>query len=906
MEDSKGDMVDLPTEVRATKYAEARFKEIEALQQAIAAPPTGPMLASQELPRHLRRRAVSHNPNRLPRRLRAKHDSISAKSDNRASNEKPKRPSRKFRRRPSNLLAEYVRRSAAGKPKWLETHIWHAKRFHMISDRWGYKIADHPNDKGARAAYRAVTNKCLMVDGSYLCCLELRAEQRDSICQGLDKILTGKYGGEGLHDDGPSETMAWLSDLKGQTVGRVTLIWRPAAAVTEASESQPKGCTLWMWIHPAFYNEAFSVIKQVFGLVSNPEPLDEPPTKKLKMADRINEAKLANRNVPFDEKISKFVTEASCSARVEAFELRDSLNRFRLVGPLTETLLSHCLQPATFSFDGDQENCAMKEKKAEDKEPDFWWQSHLPNENPSNIGLDNPKPHSVRHAVVRDPRYILPPKRHCVRAEVVKTTSCSDKAEEGEEPRVGHGVQEADFIWDSSVRDRVTCDKIPDHKVNEERSKLLVPGSPIDESPAEAKIPVMLIHQMGGDCGGVGGGWDVVLPAGWGMPFWMNFVMRGARVGGQQELRQLSLEGQQFDALLDAAPDSNAGAKEQEREESELKQLHLRMPPNKRPNFAKLGTAAPFQCPWQTLVIDWSDSQHPMPSSVTGSKYPLVKVLRQTRHPTAPFHTGSNCQGTDSKESDCLLPIKVQVLGKGTFAANSMVCWPSDSDLNLILNAGSGMEINGIALDKSDLRPEEQPQADENSAKRKQVASDHKKEKAKLRRKWKRMKEQLIRLRFNALEQQENGDVITNKPADDVTATSKQIDELKKSIKSLEELRSRKNAEYNSQKTSLLGLDDFQTVRGSTTRPVMGYLNMAGTSYRLGSKPMGLGFVSLKAHQQYVKYFNEKLGYKETGPKIQALKRHYGVNFDSLVIVLVRRPSSEHYSYALIERLIHQ
>jgi hypothetical protein len=30
-------------------------------------------LPSQHLPKHLRRRAVSHNPNRLPKRLRGRH-----------------------------------------------------------------------------------------------------------------------------------------------------------------------------------------------------------------------------------------------------------------------------------------------------------------------------------------------------------------------------------------------------------------------------------------------------------------------------------------------------------------------------------------------------------------------------------------------------------------------------------------------------------------------------------------------------------------------------------------------------------------------------------------------------------------------------------------------------------------
>ena len=274
------------------------------------------------------------------------------------------------------------------------------------------------------------------------------------------------------------------------------------------------------------------------------------------------------------------------------------------------------------------------------------------------------------------------------------------------------------------------------------------------------------------------------------------------------------------------------------------------------------------------MVTDWSDSH-----------VESANVFRRQQPTKAAFHElkadGEGCG---------LLAVKVQVLGKGTFAANSMICWPSDSDLNLILGS-SGMELNGIQLDKSDLRPEERAQTDENSGKRKQLTTDHKKEKIQLRRKWKRIKEKLTRLRFDALE----------KP--DQKALQDQIASLKKSLKVVEELRSAKNAEHKAKMETLLGLDDFDTVRGSTSRPVIGYLNMAGGSFRLGSKPLGLGYVSAKAHEQYTKYFNEKLGYKETGPKIKALKKHYGVCFDSLVIVLVRRANSERYSYALMEHV---
>ena len=41
---------------------------------------------------------------------------------------------------------------------------------------------------------------------------------------------------------------------------------------------------------------------------------------------------------------------------------------------------------------------------------------------------------------------------------------------------------------------------------------------------------------------GFGAGWDLLLPAGWGLAFWLTLVGAGARPGGLRELRSLRLE----------------------------------------------------------------------------------------------------------------------------------------------------------------------------------------------------------------------------------------------------------------------------------------------------------------------------------------------------------------------------
>lgn len=80
----------------------------------------------QHVSKHMRRRAVSHNPKRLPTRLRKSHLAQLRKSCGGAV-KKPKKPRRKHRKRSDGDILEYNRRQLVN-PMWLESHIWHAKR----------------------------------------------------------------------------------------------------------------------------------------------------------------------------------------------------------------------------------------------------------------------------------------------------------------------------------------------------------------------------------------------------------------------------------------------------------------------------------------------------------------------------------------------------------------------------------------------------------------------------------------------------------------------------------------------------------------------------------------------------------------------------------------------------------
>ncbi|KAK9452196.1 ribonucleases P/MRP protein subunit POP1-domain-containing protein [Limtongia smithiae] len=180
----------------------------------------------QIVPRTLRRRAASHHVKLLPPRFRAR--AAEEMRDN------PTPPASKTHRRNTRI---YLRRATAAKLRvlarskkayhyhrkhrmgpiginklvvrpirglkfkkrqknkdWLPTHLWHAKRAHMIT-KWGYAIPNHPNDKCYRPTHRQSQNGSGVVfDTSYFCTMILQG-QKNSVIRVLNAITRAKAGG---------------------------------------------------------------------------------------------------------------------------------------------------------------------------------------------------------------------------------------------------------------------------------------------------------------------------------------------------------------------------------------------------------------------------------------------------------------------------------------------------------------------------------------------------------------------------------------------------------------------------------------------------------------------------------------------------------------------------------------
>jgi hypothetical protein len=224
----------LPRQISVTEYTAARVSEMSDFARAVQ-DGTSTRRVYQTVPRHLRRRAMSHNAHRLPRKLRAsalkemakmsKPDTPAAAAAAAASRYSeytvtratPK--SRRARRAPATLLRARCRR--AQKHTWLETHLWHARRMHMGS-RWGYRVALRTTDKSSRALVRAAQHAAVAHDLSYLQCVEL-AGPRVAIAAAVNAAI------DPAHADAARALLAALS-ASSSSLSPTSTVLSPASA----------------------------------------------------------------------------------------------------------------------------------------------------------------------------------------------------------------------------------------------------------------------------------------------------------------------------------------------------------------------------------------------------------------------------------------------------------------------------------------------------------------------------------------------------------------------------------------------------------------------------------------------------------------------------------------------------
>ena len=174
----------LPTSVELESLVSSRAFQIQSFLRSIkSAKSATTTRAWQLLPRHARRRAASHNLLRLPSRLRSK-----ALAELRSSTTQARSRSDIRKRLPSHGVIratlrrkKLAERASHPQRRWLETHLWHSKRFRMTTQkgkgkerdqgneygRWGFVLPETTMMKSHRASWRSAREFVTVHDASY-------------------------------------------------------------------------------------------------------------------------------------------------------------------------------------------------------------------------------------------------------------------------------------------------------------------------------------------------------------------------------------------------------------------------------------------------------------------------------------------------------------------------------------------------------------------------------------------------------------------------------------------------------------------------------------------------------------------------------------------------------------------
>ncbi|XP_071325149.1 ribonucleases P/MRP protein subunit POP1 [Trachinotus anak] len=756
---------EMPKYISAGGFARARAAEVSAMLKAVTKT-TGSCHVFGALPKHMRRRAMSHNTKRLPCRLRDVANRMREKSlqaGSKKKKEQAKNKSRKARRRHGNLLLEFNRRQR--KNIWLETHIWHAKRFHMVK-KWGYCLGDRPTYKCYRPCYRAMSTHCLLQDLSYYCCIELQGEE-DKLLAALSQLTSKKAGPtfaaalciSGRRQGSVVVYRAGCYPL--QPLGPVTFLWRPRTPGTTHRQ-------LWIWAHPTIKQDLLpelqsvcqcheAVLPPVVPVVTPAEvaPTPEPELKPEKTPEATQTTRTKRKrnckdaSGPPAKKIlgdgsrspTTPVTWRSSSTGIVINDLTMEIVRYRLIGPQSHSVLAETLEAAT--------GCDEMNKS---QPSSLWWPEHCKDESKMKLHQQQADifhilkdiystgelpSGTVLGLAVDDPRLTLPTKK-------VKALPCVKQAQEGDEEKrrelMLRGVPEhccQSLLWEQSVRDNVTDNKISEQELNRMRSQVLVPGSRLSPTPLQGRVPILLVHQPGKQVGhemsSWGAGWDLLLPKGWGMAFWVPLVYRGVRISGlNMSLKHSQNKGTPH--FPHDYPDCPAGIRLQEEQEAELLDKFKRRPPAKRTNYIKHGCLAPFRCPWQQLAEEWelitreggeerkrdsqtqttADSDTVMEEEMTShaeiaaakpqSRFTVLRNRKSLRllsgwcRPTtskgqrpcraagvAPLDSSAMMSFVTEQEMS-LVWVRLSLLSKGKPELHAMVCVPTTEDLKLLSN----------------------------------------------------------------------------------------------------------------------------------------------------------------------------------------------------------------------------
>uniref|UniRef100_A0A6B2KZ66 Pop1 N-terminal domain-containing protein n=1 Tax=Arcella intermedia TaxID=1963864 RepID=A0A6B2KZ66_9EUKA len=563
-----------------TELIKARENEIKALTKEVLSE-SGSKRAFQLLPRYMRRRTMSSNAYLVPSRLRAK-----ALREIELGGTIKNTKKRRYRKtkRILNRVRHYKKRQIT--KKWLPTHLWHAKRFHM-ENKWGYRIARSPTNKGARAIYRAVKTESVIYDATHTAPIKLSGKQKELIFMlghlsqpataNLLYLRGGQYGSNWLYEKKDAKLPKLVCPME--------FYWKPLVGKEKSSSQDTNEMEreVWVFVHPAAFPEAHVLFL-------------------------------------------KFLNENKLDVIVTPLQMKFA--RFQLMGPKCNKVLTTVLHEVEPLVEHTSSSLADNMfRKVMSVKP-----SALPKRAVLSFTVLDPRVKKyiglgvLRKPIPYAPPSITPPDfllkwdpkwSHSFLWEVGEgdgKISFDENLSKAPKPGKGKG------LWGKKNPSSTTEDKmdiakdLPSLSNNNEQqaqkteSKFWGTCKVLERDINARKIPpsdlyksrteVMLMQNPG--VNGYTSGWTFLCEISWATTFWRAFFKAGAKAIGYAEYEHMQFEAG-VPSFPISFPDTLSGQVEADKRDAEESEKYLRRPPSKRPNFEKLGIHSPFRSPWASL-----------------------------------------------------------------------------------------------------------------------------------------------------------------------------------------------------------------------------------------------------------------------------------------------------------------
>ncbi|CAH8851299.1 unnamed protein product [Trichobilharzia szidati] len=628
------------------RLATVRAAELAAFESSVDVLTASALTGLQRLPIRLRRRAASHRINRLPRRFHKHHHLLkgnnnnndnknNSNNDNNVKNKngshsefKQKLKSRRYRRRKLRLIALHARlttttaavattsthQSSAGvvqksKSLWLPTHIWHAKRFHMIT-KWGWRLPWAPTNKIFKLCHKASHNGCLLFDQSYLHCFQVYGPelllanclngifqadcQIDSLSPELTELKTPAWSCEqtGILFTATSQN---VKDISRPILGPVRILW--------GSRNSPKENFrhIWLWLHPSISVTAWQLLQACIKAVNS---TSDDRQNSLKLNDltgyfcRLHTTGRQSHGLISDifKQVVKDDSDVNPTDTTDNWKLWNHLStnirEAACVPPGLVVMLSNCE-----SFRLNRPRLKIRNKN---------WCTV-----PIKLSDNNSQAKPISDTTTKESDFILPSG---------KQLSWSDIQESY--PSINHCSSPDQLL--STILNSASNENKLDVLLIQNSTPLLTRSSP--ESI----------------------GWDIILRRNFlqlmnntdedsllrgslaARDFLVACVYRGAEVGGLRDLYHWAglgtRAGGHFYSFPDSLwPDTIAGQQSAQMVTEEKLTHFNRLPQNIRPDYTKMGISHPFTYPWSELIMQYP-SGIVKPTDMTAST-PTPNVL---------------------------------------------------------------------------------------------------------------------------------------------------------------------------------------------------------------------------------------------------------------------------------------